>query len=262
MPNNIWKTYPVKEGEPALHLSLGSLNVWIKKRDEEYWIASNYEEDSPSDASAGEVKKEELDWSRWSHKSSDEDIKISPVFQDRPVVVGSEFPMKVAPGAKIQIFTRIPVWLQISLAKSNYVLTEIPSVKLSRTWFGSREEGELCYWLTTKARRNLSEVEDKPYVINCPIWITNKASADLNFEKFCFRVERLGVYLAKGELWADETRIIYHGEELNSDITMTGKLPANFGKAEQLSEPRNPVSKSFATRTFKMLFDDTFISAR
>ncbi len=262
MPNNIWKTYPIKAGETALHLSLGSLNVWIKKRDEEYWIAYKYEERNSLEDASGDVKKEELEWSRWSHKSIDEDIKISPVFQDLPVVVGSEFPMKLAPGAKIQIFTRIPVWLQIRLAKSNYMLTEIPSAKLSRTWFGSREEGELCYWLTTKARRSLAEVEDKPFVINCPIWITNRSSEDLNFEKFCFRVERLGVFLANGELWADETKIVYHGEELNSDITMTGKLPSNLKKAEQLSKPRNPVSKSFATRTFKMLFDDTFITGR
>lgn len=262
MPNSIWKTYPIKAGEPALHLSLGDLNVWIKKRDEEYWIAYKYTDGALSDLSPEEDTNNGLEWSRWSHKSTDEDIKISPIFQDRPVIIGSEFPLKVAPNSKIQIFTRVPIWIQISLAKSNYILTEIPSIKLSRTWFGSREEGVLCYWLTSKARRSLAEVEDKAYVINCPIWITNKSSEDLDFEKFCFRVERLGVYRAKGELWADETKIVYHGEELNSDITMTGKLPSNFGNAEQLSKPRNPQSKSFATRTFKMLFDDTFVSAK
>lgn len=262
MPNTIWKTYPIKAGDSPLHLSLGSLNVWIKKRDEEYWIAHKYIDTEQSDSPPEEGESEELEWSRWSHKSTDEDIKISPMFQDRPVVVGSEFPLKVAPNSKIQIFTRVPVWMQISLAKTDYVLTEIPSVKLSRTWFGTREEGELCYWLTSKARRSLADVEDKPHVINCPIWITNKSSEDLDFEKFCFRVERLGVFRTKEELWADETKIIFHGNELNSDITMTGKLPANFGKAEQLSKPRNPQSKSLATRTFKLLFDDTFISAK
>lgn len=258
MPNSIWETYKVQADAPDLHLVLGEMNTWVKRRDDEFWIAHQYKKEMESDIE----KEDEIEWSRWVHKSTSEDIKIAPVFPDLPIIVSSEFPLKLAPGSKIQIFTRVPVWMQISLDKSDYILTEIPSVKLSRTWFGTTREGELCYYLTTKARRNLANVEIKPYVINCPIWITNEDSKDLNFDKFCFRVERLGVYQANEELWADETKIVYHGEELNSDITMTGKLPANLGKSEKLSKPRNPLSKSFTTRTFKRLFDDTFTPAR
>ncbi|MAL18157.1 MAG: hypothetical protein CL670_01740 [Balneola sp.] len=254
MADSIWKTYKLNS-EEDLHITVGELHVWISKQDEEIWIAHQYSD------KVYEEKPEDLEWARWAPKSIEE-IRIAPVFQDLPVIINSEYPLKVAKGSTIQIFSRIPVWLQISLAKSKYVLTEIPSIKLSRTWFGSPQEGELCYWLSTKARRSLAGVENKPNVINCPIQISNKTHEDLDFEKFCFRVERLSVYGVKEELWADETKIEYNGEEQHSDINMTGKLPVAIGKGELMSKPRNPASKSFATRTFKMFFDDTFISAR
>jgi hypothetical protein len=263
MPESIWKTYTIEADKPALHLSMESLHIWIKRKDQEVWIAHKHEQEGESlNKPVEEISPDKIKWARWAHKSENEDIRISPVFPDLPVIVSSEYPLKVAKNAKIQIFSRIPVWLQVSLAKSKYVLTEIPSIKLSRTWFGNPQEGELCYWLSTKARRSLAEVENKPNVINCPIWISNETIEDLDFEKFCYRVERLSIFDVKSELWADETKIEYNGEEQHSDITMTGKLPANIGKGELMNKPRNPVSKSFATRTFKMFFDDTFISAR
>lgn len=256
MPNTIWKSYQINEGEQPLHLALDDLHVWIKKNNDEFWISHNYlHEDNPK-------PNEDSEWSRWAPKSDEKEIKVSPAFPNFPVIVSSEFPLKLVPGAKIMIYCRIPVWMQISMDKSKYVMQEIPVVKLSRTWFGTPLEGELCYWLTSKARRNLTDVENKPFVINCPIQITNKSGEDLVFERFCYRVERLGIYMVENELWADETNIAYQGEALNSDVNMTGRLPAGIGKGELMAKPRNPVSRSLTTRTFKMLFDDTFTSAR
>lgn len=258
----MWKELEPYEGDALRHYALGPLHLWIQRKHEEVWIAHGYEQDLDGSEDPADGPPETMSWSRWAFKSPGQTITFTPAFPDLPIVVSSEFPLKISPGSKIQIFTRITIWIRIAFEKSDYLITEIPVVKLSKTWFGTPLEGELCYWLTTKARRDLSQVEKKPYVVNCPIWITNKASEDLNFEKFCFRVERLGIHRAEDELWAGETQIVYHGEELNSDITMTGKLPSNLSKGVLLSKPRNPLQKSLATRTFKKLFDDTFISAR
>ncbi|WP_020404249.1 DUF432 domain-containing protein [Gracilimonas tropica] len=258
MSSSIWKNYAANEGEEPLHLNIDSLHVWIKRKNEEFWISYAYADDTKKPPRIDE----KTEWERWAPKADESDIQVRPVFPDLPVIVSSEYPLKLTPGAKIEVYCRIPAWMEISLAKSKYVLHEIPINKLSRTWFGDTMEGELCYWLTSKARRNLAEVESKPFLINCPIQITNKSNTELNFERFCYRVERLSIYNVKNELWADETRIVYQGEEQHSDVTMTGKLPAHLGKGEQITKPRHPISRSFATRTFKMLFDDTLISAR
>ncbi|NGP77974.1 DUF432 domain-containing protein [Balneolaceae bacterium YR4-1] len=253
-----WGEFTLSSGEKADFFRLGDLRLWLKYKDEEIWIGHQYAGHADS-KEALDSPPEDLEWARWAPKEPGNTIKLMPVFPDLPLVVNSEYPLRVNPGASIQIFTRIPVWLRISIGKNDTVLTELPSIKLSRTWFGTPIEGELCFWAITKARRSLSNVERKPHMVSCPIQITNKTEEDLNFDKFCFRVERLKLFVYNEELWSDETRIVYQGEEQYSDINMSGRLPKGMENAKLISPPRKPEHRSLATRTFKMIFDESFL---
>lgn len=253
-----WGAFPLSAGEETDFYELGDLRLWLKHKDEEIWIGHRHVEHGETAATPG-TPPTDLEWARWAPKDPADSIKLMPAFPELPLVVNSEYPLRVNPGGSIQIFTRIPVWVRISVGKKDTVLTELPTVKLSRTWFGTPMEGELCYWATTKARRSLSNVERKPYLISCPIQITNKTEEDLDFEKFCFRVERLKIFSYEEELWSDETRIVYQGEEQHSDINMSGRLPKGMENAKLISPPRKPVQRSLATRTFKKIFDESFL---
>lgn len=251
---SIWGDKTLEEGEMEF-VSIGNLCLWLLFKDADLWIGYQY-------ITSGELTEtddldppEDLDWSRWAMEGGIRKIQLLPVFPDMPLVVKSEYLLKISSGTKIQVFARIPIWIQISIPRNNYQLIELPIVKLSRTWFGTPLEGELCYHATTKARRSLSKVEPKPYLANCPIQVSNKSGEELNFENFCYRVERLSIYEHENALWADETRIIYHGESLNSDVIMTGKLPEGISQKHLLSKPRKKIQKSLATRTFKRLFE-------
>ena len=250
------------DNEEVKYLSAGNLHLWIRRRNDEVWIGHQYSHEGERIKPSPETPPANLEWARWAPKDNPDTIHIIPVFPDLPLVINSEYPLKVAPGSTITIYTRIPIWLRIGVGKSNQVLTELPTVKLSRTWFGTPMEGELCYWSTTKARRSLDSVEKKTYLVSCPIKIINQTEEDLSFEKFCFRVERLKIFLYGNELWADETRITYHGEEQYSDISMSGRLPKGMEKGELISSPRKPIQKSLATRTFRKIFDDSFLFGR
>lgn len=266
MIEDLWKEHQIGEDIPALRFVLDKLHVWIQHRNGEIWIARQFMEpdlDNNNDVIGSDPEPpEELTWSRWAFESDIKNISIKPVFPNLPIVISSKFPLHVSPGARIQVFCRIPAWIRIELRDPEYILTEIPVMGLSRTWFGNPFEGELCYWVTTHARRSLENVEPKSFYVNCPIWITNKGKEDLNFENFCLRVERLGIHRVENELWTGETNIVHHGGDSNSDITMTRELPSYLGDGVLLSEARNPFQTSFAIRTFKKLFDDSFFSAR
>ena len=253
-----WGAFPLSSGKETDFYELGDLRLWLKHKDEEIWIGHRHVEHGETAATPG-TPPTDLEWARWAPKDPADSIKLMPAFPELPLVVNSEYPLRVNPGGSIQIFTRIPVWVRISIGNKDTVLTELPTVKLSRTWFGTPMEGELCYWATTKARRSLSNVERKPYLISCPIQITNKTEEDLDFEKFCFRVERLKIFSYEEELWSDETRIVYQGEEQHSDINMSGRLPKGMENAKLISPPRKPVQRSLATRTFKKIFDESFL---
>lgn len=261
MGKNLWGDINFKDKQ-VVYEALGNLHYWMRKHGEEFWIAHLLEEHEITDRKT--EKPEDLEWSRWALNNSRNTLTLKPVFPDLPLMVHSEYPLRLNHGSKIQIFTRIPLWIRISVDQKGkeYILEELPTVPMSKTWFGTPMVGETCYWSSTKARRSLPAEIYRPHLINCPIWITNKSNEDLDFEKFCYRVERLSVYLHKDQLWADETDIVYQGEELNSEITMTGKLPANISKAKLITPPRKHIHKSFATQTFKRFFDETPLLGR
>lgn len=260
MEHDIWGSRSLAENQVE-HITIGDLHLWIKYRNEEVWIAHVYKDKFKRKAGSDQPPKN-ADWSRWAHKNSSPEVTVSPVYPDKSLVVHSEYSLKVSPETRIQIFTRIPIWIRISLANNDYQLIELPAIKLSRTWFGTETEGELCYHATTKARRDLSKVDKKPYLVSCPIKIVNKSDEELTFSNFCFRVERLSMYLHDNELWADETEIIYQGEDLHSEVVMTGKLPEGMTKKQLLTKPRKQVQKSLATRTFKRFFKGTSLIDR
>ena len=260
MDQQIWGKCSLEEGETR-YFTIGDLHLWLSLYKSEIWIAHAYRDEYKEELSP-EKPPEKTSWARWAHKQASGELEILPAFPDLPLVVHSEYSLKVSPNNQIQIFSRIPVWIRISLAQSEYLLLELPTVKLSRTWFGSTVEGELCYHATTKARRDLSDVDNKPYLVSCPIVISNKSDEELDFAHFCFRVERLSIYEHRSEFWADETQIIYHGEDLNSDVIMTGKLPDGITKKQLLAKPRKQIHKSLATRTFKRLLEDSLIFGR
>lgn len=260
MADAIWGTVSLQEkGTHFIHL--GELYLWIKTKHTEIWIAHCYADEisRPIDES---IPPEEVKWSRWAHKKGAKQLQILPALADLPLIVHSEYSLTVSPHTILQVFSRVPLWISISVAEDNYKLLELPVSELSRTWFGTPLEGELCYHTTTKARRDLSQISPEPYLISCPITISNESSEALDFERFCFRVERLGIYKYNDALWADETQITYRGEEQHSDVIMTGKLPDGIEKQMQLAKPRHQIHSSLATRTFKRLFEDTLTLGR
>lgn len=259
---NEWGTFKLATDGSIRHLSAGDLNIWMQRKDDEIWIGHEYQHPNGKMDASDSNPPDELEWGRWAPRDINDSVKIMPVFPDLPLVINNDYPLRVTPNGSIDIFTRIPVWLRICMGTHDSILTELPTVKLSRTWFGTPMEGELCYWSTTKARRSLEHVEAKSYLVNCPIQLSNKTQEELSFEKFCFRVERLKIFLHSNELWADETRITYQGEEQHSEINMSGRLPKGMKNGKLLSAPRKPIQRSLATRTFRKIFDDSFIFGR
>ncbi|MEX1136414.1 MAG: hypothetical protein WEB89_05900 [Balneolales bacterium] len=252
MTENSWINIEVKDNETKSH-AIGPVTVWLKKVSNEIWIASEYAESNPGRKQASS-KINALNWSRWALPGNETQFSLKPSFPDRPVVVKPEYPFKIITGAKVRIYTRIPVFIKVVIAgKPDFVITEIPSVALLKTWFGLHTEGELCYGVNTSARRVMGPEAMQPWMAVCPIEIINNQDGPLDFDNLCLRVEYLSIYKADNHLWADETRIIHQGREKYSDIEMKGKLPTEAKGGKLITKPRAPIKKNFAARSFKLL---------
>ena len=253
MNHSFWKPVDLVNAQ-ITHRTIDKLRIWLRKNNDEIWFAFHHATD---DEALTEEPPETAEWSRWILTAPTDSIILEPVMPDNPMVILPEHPMHLSVDARIQFFTRIPLWVRLRTeAKKPETITEIPIFQLSKTWFGSVTEGELCYYSTTKARRELSTDISRPYLINCPIWIENESDTPLHFEKFCFRVEFLTIYESDGEFWADETTISYQGEDQISHVSMRGKLPKQLSSPLLRNKARKSLPGNLAKRTFQRIIDD------
>ena len=245
-----WMNIKLKGGQEQ-SLRMGPVRVFLKKVANEIWVAHDYPEaDETSDTDA---IGEKHDWSRWALKEDISEFCVQPCFPNRPIVVKPEYPFKVSKGASARIYSRVPVFVRITPKDyPDFMITEIPTVVLSNTWFGTFTEGELCYWVSTTARRELNPEMFEKHMAVCTMQIKNNSDDELKFENICLRVERLSLYIKDEILWADQTDITYQGNDKHCDIEMKGRQPEEAKGSKLLTKPRTPIQKSFATRTFQL----------
>lgn len=251
----IWTEYEPPLEKP-LFWQIGSLRVWCIREGQELRLAWSRSVSETASMQNPEQAPEDLTWQRWAFRQKNPKIRLAPAFPDRPVVVKPESPLRIAEDATTRIYVRIPIWLQVILvSKPPAVLLDIPVVTMSKTWFGTFMDGELCYWLSSGARRQVKPDSDRPFLTVCPIQLIDKSPEDLNVEKICLRVGGLSLFHDGQQLWSDDTRIIYKGLSEVSQVDVGGVAPDESRSAKLMAAPREPLKKSIPAKTFASLKD-------
>ncbi|AXJ00360.1 Protein of unknown function (DUF432) [Cyclonatronum proteinivorum] len=274
----IWGDYSLEDGVRKSVCLDDLLNIHLKGNGSELWLAYdrnrelppdiNDEDDADHDGGAdddeGQASSDDTDhdvhtidenqWTRWRLRSAKPVISLSPAFPNLPFVVHPEHNYQLAPGAETRLFMRIPVAVTVAdKTDNNLRLTEINAVELVKTWFGTFESGEVCYWVKTVASLKVRPEMVRAHRCYCPVLIRNESDDFLHIEKICLRVERLSIFEKNGMLWSDQMRVVHKGGDNFSDLTVDGRPPAEAEGATLLTRPRNPVREGIALRTFKAL---------
>lgn len=253
-PDALWGDRPTPASGEVMRLDVGPLTLWLKGLENEVWLGSQRADETV--VPAGDTPPDDLEWSRWALSDVPHRLRLRPVLPDRLLVVKPEHPFTLLRRAKARVYMRVPAWVRVEALEGDRTkgatLMEIPTEVLSDTWWGDFLTGELGYWLTTKARRELSDELFEPHLIMSTLQLTNRSEDDLRVEKLALRVEHLSTYEGGGRLWAEETNVFYLGEAEGSDIRMLDRPPVEAEGAREISPARAQV-KGLRARTFDRL---------
>jgi hypothetical protein len=253
-PEGLWGDRPTPAEGETLRVDVGPLTVWVKGVGNEIWLTHG--RTGGDGTSPAEAPLDELAWSRWALREEPHHLRIVPALPDRALVVKPDHPFNLTRRARARIYVRVPVWVRVEAVDRTggrpAVLAELPTTALSDTWWGDFLDGELAYWLSTRARRALTPELFEPQVVVGVIQLNNTSDDDLPVEKLLLRVEHLSIYEHQGWLWAEEVRVDYHGETEGSDIHMDDQAPMEAEGAREIT-PARTQSRSFKARTFARL---------
>ena len=147
-------------------------------------------------------------------------------------------------------YVSFPIWLKIEAGDDQLIeLCDVPSAVRSNTWFGDTMEGELCYSLMTRARRQIEDTDHPVYKALCPVRIRNASEDRLDVERFCLHVEHLSLFQSTHLLWTNEVTITFQGEDQISKIDYARQKPKLGSDLKLLTAPRTPLKETLLKRS-------------
>ncbi|MFO7898196.1 MAG: hypothetical protein R6V58_03945 [Planctomycetota bacterium] len=244
------------EPDDCLHWRIGPLGVWVRRTETEWRVAEQRGEGEEAIAADRNVEPPaDVEWSRWAGETGDATLRLRPVLPDRAVVVRPAQPVTLLPRGTARIYIIVPVFIRLELntEPKPTTLADIPTVRLSNTWFGSLFEGELCYWTETAARRSAARLPAPPHVVVTPMDVRNAAEEQLPLETVCMGTERLAVYQGEERLWTNELKVTNSGGGAPQRLDPGKGPPREAPDARQLSPARAEPTPGLAARAIGLV---------
>ncbi len=251
--DDLWAPRPLPEGG-AFHCRFGPLEFWLRRVDTDLILHLRRDaaqeiiclvDDAlpPADVKAGE---------RFTYEGPLEQVRAIPMLPDRSIVVRPENALKVLNGQKTQFFVSIPLMIRVELVGKNesdaMPVTDLITAVMSNTWFGDTMGGELCYALKTTAKHRLDTVTRRKWRAICPVTVVNQSEKSLDLQRICVQSKHLGCYSGETLLWANAVEVTHRAEKEELQVQFAQEAPVFEKISRQLSEPREPVKKSFLRR--------------
>lgn len=236
----------------------GPYQLWLQRTAHEWKAVSVQGRDAQRKSLLVEVPSDRIEppkhtpVRRFAYRQAPEEVTLTPIVADRPVVVSPEESLQVPPQEQITVFISTPAWVELTIGDSPLAILDEPTHRPTDTWFGpSPMKGELCYATKTAARMNLENVPTRPHRVISVVEIENRAKTTLHVEKLKIPVNNLSVYATEsGELWTETLTLDHQDESAITTVRLGKGPPANAADATLVRGPRLPMDVSLLTRAF------------
>ncbi len=190
--------------------------------------------------------------SRYSFQVPESSLTLTPALADRPIISRPEHTLFVPARESVTLYLSTPLWIQVHLTQSGRRITEMPSFRMSDTWFGpSTLEGEICYASRTSGRLRRDRIPVRLYRAITPLRIVNSGNDPLPLIRVQLPAQFLALYQsASNELWTDAVTMHRSDGAEGAEVDIVTGAPAEVKGAKRIAGPRSTLKKGLFTSTF------------
>ena len=255
-----WGSRHIEEGQGG-SFRVGAMKMWIAHFPGEWRVALKHEDVVDDEEISVRCPDEIVDppdgatLHRFATKSADTGLTIEPILADRSVVARPEIPFNVLPDDEARLFLSIAVWVRLSVRGTTSTLLEVPTIRLSDSWFGATtREGEICYASRTAARMNLANVVRRSTRAITSVVVRNRAEDRLSLERIALPVPALSLFGdVDGNLWTEEVTVERDREGHTAQVKLGRRPPKHAKKPIKVSGARVPEAQNVIVRALHSL---------
>ena len=201
----------------------------------------------------GEFDKQQ----RFVFKKLPKQLIIQPALADRPVICWSTTTVMLLPKQEILLYVTIPLWLQLSISSVKKPLIDIPTVRISDTWFGpNTQEGVIGYASRATDQLNADLSENHGLKATIAVKIKNLSNNVLALDKISVPSPNLDLYVDKsGQFWTRRITLIKEQDD-SASLTIDEVMTANLDKKDLtlVAKARDDLGKNKITKALWALF--------
>jgi hypothetical protein len=199
-----------------------------------------------------EATTDDLTTFRLGVQDTNESVALRPALADRPVVARPEHALSVLPDEKVTLYLSTPLWVRVELVESGRRLVEVPSHRMSDTWFGpSTREGTLCYATRTAGRLHRDRLPRRLHRALTPLTVRNQTAEPLALERVQLPAPHLSLYETDAAaLWTDPVTMTHRTKGEGAAVQVREGPPAAHPAAEPIQAPREAARHGLFTSTF------------
>ncbi len=238
---------PLAIGE-SMRLEFGQLLLDISHNPFEWILRYSYRHKQADEHEAEHGPETVL---RYVFDKSEQAVAITAMLADRAVVSRPLSPISLMADASTQVFISTPLYLAVNTGSHRMI--ELPTARLSDTWFGDKSAGELCYSDTTRARLDPSAVENLYFKAVTPVTIKNQSHRQLLLDRINVPVPMLQLFRmpAADKSFVTTSITVTLSETVEETRIQLGSAQEHRD-AELISPARKPQKKQFLYRAIDL----------
>jgi hypothetical protein len=258
-----WGRHAVEVGRSDFW-QIGPLSLWIQHLPNQWrmhtlpgrdWLESQLR---MVPGASAELAPAEAFLTTCMFRESRDDLLFSPVLPDRPSITQLKTPIHILPGEEVSLFVVTPLWLRIEMVEPVKTLLEVPTYRMSDTWFGPPSiAGELCYATPGEAYLQIREVPLRLHCTITAVLVKNLGTKSLRVDRLNVPLPRLSLfYSARTGFWTDSLTLETKGEDAGmASMKLHHQPPADVAPTQFVTGPRqSSPDPTSMIRAFSALF--------
>lgn len=251
---NWWGTHQLNQisGQNETALKIGPLHLRLENRGNELIV--NWSRNQTWMSTQEETGKRREESSRFISDTSRTEIILAPSLPDRSVSTKFATPLSVLPNDNVRFYVASPLWVQVRPTEQAPPL-DIPTWRLSDTWFGTPTAGELGYAGLLPAYFSKSQLPHRSDLAITPVNVRNDAETTLEIERLSIPSDHLTLYYSEDQgFWTDSITVEHSISTELSNVRYHRHAPDEAQRARQVAPPRHGEHESITvSRVFNAI---------